>query len=391
MSRSLVVNLCFAALVLLAVATVVGLIILWPRGEAIPVPEGSVAGNTEQAEVVRIERIRCGIPGQTDCRRVTAELGSGPDKGTTTRFTVGGRDVRFSVGDQLRVYRTPQSQATGPFAPTNVERYAFSDFERRDPLFWLALVFAVLVVFTARWRGLRALLGLGTSLLIVVFFVVPAILNGRSPTTVALIGAFAVMFATIPVAHGLGPKTIAACLGTAISLVLTLSLANAFVDLAHLSGISSEEAAFLSARATGVSLSGLLVAGMVIGALGVLDDLTVTQASTVMALRRANARLRFGGLFRSALDVGHDHITATVNTLVLAYVGAALPVLLVFHLASVPFGDAVNFEAVSAEIVGMLVGSIGLVAAVPTTTAIAALLATRVNPAALADAHEHAH
>jgi uncharacterized membrane protein len=130
---------------------------------------------------------------------------------------------------------------------------------------------------------------------------------------------------------------------------------------------------------------------MVIGALGVLDDLTVTQASTVLALRRANPTLGFSRLFRSALDVGHDHITATVNTLVLAYAGAALPVLLVFHLASVPFGEAINLEIVAAEIVGMLVGSIGLIAAVPSTTAIAALLAARVETHVLADAHGHAH
>jgi uncharacterized membrane protein len=209
--------------------------------------------------------------------------------------------------------------------------------------------------------------------------------------SVALVGGFAVMFATIPLAHGIGPKTIAACLGTAASLILTLLLADLFVDLAHLSGLASEEARFVQATTGNVSLSGLLVAGMVIGALGVLDDLTVTQASTVLALRKANPTLNFSRLFRSALDVGHDHITATVNTLVLAYAGAALPVLLVFHLASVPFGETVNLEIVAAEIVGMLVGSIGLIAAVPSTTAIAALLASRVDTPALADAHGHAH
>jgi len=273
----------------------------------------------------------------------------------------------------------------------NVDPYGFSDFERRTPLFWLTLIFAVLVLFTARLRGLRALLGLGASLAIVVLFVVPAILDGRSPAAVALVGAFAVMFATIPLTHGLGAKTIAACLGTAVSLGLTLVLANLFVDLTHLSGMASEEAVFVQASARDVSLTGLLVAGMLIAALGVLDDLTVTQSSTVLALRRANPALGFTRLFRSALDVGHDHITATVNTLVLAYVGAALPVLLVFHLASVPVGDAVNFEIVAAEIVGTLVGSIGLITAVPVTTGLAALLALRLEPSTASDVHSHAH
>jgi uncharacterized membrane protein len=245
------------------------------------------------------------------------------------------------------------------------------------------------VLFTARWRGFRALLGLGASLAIVVFFIVPAILDGRSPAAVALVGAFAVMFATIPLAHGLGAKSIAACLGTAASLGLTLILANMFVELTHLSGLSSEEAVFVQASTRDVSLTGLLAAGMLIAALGVLDDLTVTQSSTVLALRRANPSLGFSGLFRSALDVGHDHITATVNTLVLAYVGAALPVLLVFHLGNVPFGDAVNFEIVAAEVVGTLVGSIGLIAAVPVTTGLAAVLALRLAPSSVGDVHAH--
>jgi uncharacterized membrane protein len=130
---------------------------------------------------------------------------------------------------------------------------------------------------------------------------------------------------------------------------------------------------------------------MVIAALGVLDDLTVTQASTVLALRQANAGFGFGDLFRRAIGVGHDHITATVNTLVLAYTGAALPTLLVFSLAGTPFGEAVNLETVAGEIVATLVGSIGLIAAVPVTTALAALLALRLRPSEIGDVHEHGH
>jgi uncharacterized membrane protein len=141
-----------------------------------------------------------------------------------------------------------------------------------------------------------------------------------------------------------------------------------------------------------LSLQGLLLAGMVIGALGVLDDLTVSQSSTVMALRRANPGLRFRELFKSALAVGHDHIAATVNTLVLAYAGASLPILLVFSPAETSIGEAVNFETVAEAVVGMLVGSIGLIAAVPVTTALAALLALRLDERRLEDAHVgHAH
>jgi uncharacterized membrane protein len=200
-----------------------------------------------------------------------------------------------------------------------------------------------------------------------------------------------VMLVTIPLTHGLGAKALAACLGTTLSLLLTAGLASAFTDLAHLSGISSEETAFLGATGIVPSLSGLLLAGMVIGALGVLDDLTVSQASTVMALRRANPALRLGRLVREAMAVGHDHIAATVNTLVLAYAGASLPVLLIFGVGDTPFADAVNTEAVAEQIVGTLVGSIGLIAAVPLTTVLAALLARELPERALRDQHAHPH
>jgi uncharacterized membrane protein len=229
------------------------------------------------------------------------------------------------------------------------------------------------------------------SLGIVVLFVVPAILEGGPPLGVAVIGSLAILLVTIPLAHGLGPKAIAACLGTAAALLLTAGLAELATDLAHITGFSSDEATFLSAANEDLSIQGLLLAGIVIGALGVLGDLTVTQASVVMALRRADPTAGVGRLFREALEVGHDHIAATVNTLVLAYVGASLPVLLVFSVAGTSASDAVNSEIVAGEIVAILVGSIGLIAAVPITTGVAALLATRLERDRLGDAPGHAH
>ena len=199
------------------------------------------------------------------------------------------------------------------------------------------------------------------------------------------------MLITIPLTHGLGPKSIAACLGTAVALGITLALAEVATDLAHITGFSSEEASILSATTEGLSIQGLLLAGIVIGALGVLDDLTVTQASTVMALRRADPGLGGRRLFSEALSVGHDHIAATVNTLVLAYVGASLPVLLVFSVAGTSFGEAINGEVIASEVVATLVGSIGLIAAVPVTTGLAVVLATRVERGRLGDAHGHPH
>jgi uncharacterized membrane protein len=199
------------------------------------------------------------------------------------------------------------------------------------------------------------------------------------------------MLLTIPLVHGGGPKSLAACLGTACALLLTLALADLFTRLAHLTGASSDAALYAQA-ANAVSLRGLLLAGMVIGSLGVLGDTTVTQASTVMALRRANPQLGFRGLVSHARAVGHDHIAATVNTLVLAYTGAAVPTLLVFSLAGVSDSEAINGEAVADATVAMLVGSIGLMAAVPLTTVLAAWLAHDAPPQMLAqpDAHPHA-
>ena len=391
MPRSFTVLAALAGLGVLVALTLIGLVSLWPRDRTVDRPAGLTQPKTERAEVVAVARASCRTPGARDCVRVTAELKSGPDEGERTDFTVGdqGNRVDVEVGDDVRLLRNqlPEGAVLGGVA---VEPYALADFERRAPLGWLALAFALLVAVTGRWRGLRALAGLVASLAVVVGFVVPAILDGRSPVGVALVGALAAMLVTLPLAHGLGAKTLAAALGTGASLFLTLALAEAFVGLAHLTGLSSDEAVFLRATAGDVSIQGLLLAGMVIGALGVLDDTTVSQASTVMQLQRANPRQTFGQLFRGGLAVGHDHIAATVNTLVLAYAGASLPVLLIFSLGDVSFGDAVNNEAVAEEIVAMLVGSIGLIAAVPITTALAAALALRLEPAQL-DTHGHAH
>jgi uncharacterized membrane protein len=258
-------------------------------------------------------------------------------------------------------------------------------------MLWLAGGFVVLLLVTGRMHGFRSLVGLIASLAIVVEFVVPAILEGSSPLAVAIVGAFAVMMVMMPLSYGLGPKSLAAWVGTGISLLLAAGLASLFARVSHLSGGSSDESVYLGASQSGLSLQGLLVAGMVIGALGVLVDLTVSQSSTVIALRRVNPSLGFGGLFRGALDVGHDHIAATVHTLVFAYAGAALPVLLIFSVGGTSSTDAVNGEAVAAEIIAALVGSIGLILSMPITTALAAVLVSKMSARQLDSAEAHAH
>jgi uncharacterized membrane protein len=389
--RSLALQLLVLALGIAAAGTLIGLVTLWPQGTGAVDQVYLNTQSTFSATVESVARVDCRAPGRFECARVTARLANGPDEGDTASFTIGetSSDVRLALGDRIRVYRLDVPEGSSALG-RRIDRYGFSDYERLRPLIVLTLLFCVLVVVAGRWRGLRALVGLALSLLVIVKFVVPAILDGGSAVGVALVGALAVMFVTIPLAHGLGAKGLAAMLGTAASLLLTAFLASVAVDAVHLTGLFSDETSYLRAVAGGLSLQGLLLAGMIIGALGVLDDLTVSQASTVMALRRANPGLRTRQLVRSALDVGHDHIAATVNTLVLAYAGASLPVLLIFSIGETPLGSALNSEAVAQQIVAMIVGSIGLIAAVPITTILAAVIAERL-PRPVLDGAEHGH
>jgi uncharacterized membrane protein len=365
-------------IVLIGVGTVIGLVALWPGDVEAPLSEGLAAG-TERAEVESVTYEACPPPQTGQCGEAEIRLDSGPDAGETVTLAVGGiaLEPELEPGDQIRVARSEAA----PGQPTAQSTYTLADFERRGPILWLALGFAALVIAFGRLRGALSLVGLAISLVVVLAFVVPAILDGSSALAVAIVGSLAVMLATISLAHGWGPKSLAAMLGTAVSLALVALLALAFTNLAHLTGLSSEEATLLLRGGADISLEGLLLAGIVIAALGVLDDVTVSQASTVLALRAADPEQGFRQLFGRALRVGQDHVSATVNTLVLAYVGASLPVLLIFSSGEIGLIDAINTELVAKEVVGTLVGSIGLIAAVPVTTALAALLAVN-EPAA---------
>ena len=387
----------FAGLVVtIAIATVAGVVVLWPGDVDTTLSEGLTA-STERAEVTSVSYAACPPPQEGTCGEAEIQLDTGADEGTTSTLTLGGTllDPKLEVGDKIRVVRTPEVPAGLPeeIAPqgTGVSEYSFSDFERRTPMLWLAIGFAVLVIVFGRLRGALSLLGLAASLAVVLIFIVPAILDGESPLAVAIFGSLAVMLLTITLAHGLGAKSLAAIVGTTASLLLVALLAELFTDLTHLTGLASEEPALLQLGGIEVSFEGLLLAGIVIGALGVLDDVTVSQASTVVALRAANPALGFRGLYRRALDVGRDHVSATVNTLVLAYVGAALPVLLIFSSGELGFVDAVNVELVAQEVVAALVGSIGLIAAVPITTALAATLSRGLSAEHLPADAGHAH
>jgi len=386
--RSLPVGVVVLVACLLA-ATVAGLVVLWPDRSSDLKVDTSLRAPTFDAEVVGLDPGRCrGSESSRECKRIRAELLNGPDEGRIVGFASGEStsDPEFAKGDRVRLarYEVPEGAPRG-------DPYSFADFDRRAPMLWLLLGFATVVVVFGRLRGLLSLLGLGVSVAVITAFIVPAILDGTSPLAVAVVGSMAVMFATMGLAHGFGPKSVAASLGTAAALLLTAGLAVLATELANITGFSSEEATLLQGVAGELSLEGLVLAGIVIAALGVLDDLTVSQSSAVMALRRANPAHGARELYRGAIAIGRDHVAATVNTLVLAYVGASLPVLLIFTVGDIPFADAINREAVAQQVIGILVGSVGLIAAVPLTTGIAAVLASRGGLGSDGRSHAHLH
>jgi len=324
-------------------------------------------------------------------QRLRVRVTSGEQAGSEIEISVGVRDLnaaglRYQPGDRVFLSRT--------VGPDGRQAYFIVDRDRGTPLLVLAFLFVVAILLLGRWKGLRALVSLALTFVVLIWVMVPRILDGANPVAAAITSSFFVFTATMLLTHGPGRATVAAIVGTSISLVITGALAALFVRAAALTGLSSEEAAFLQVVVGGepINPQGLLLAGMIIGALGVLDDITVSQSSLVFELRRANPLLSGWELFLSGVRVGRDHIAATVNTLVLAYAGVALPLFLLFTQLDQPLVQVVNREMVSEEIVRTLVGSLGLISAVPLTTGFASWLAVRTPPERLREGrHVHHH
>jgi uncharacterized membrane protein len=271
-----------------------------------------------------------------------------------------------------------------PDATAGGRAYAVTDHDRSTPMIWLLALAAAVILAFGRWRGVTSLIGLGVSFAILLLFVIPAIATGSPPLLAAVVGASAIMFAALYLTHGVNVHTSVAVAGTLASLVLTGLLGAGFTALMHLSGIASDDDSFLAATQGGIDMRGLLLAGIVIGALGVLDDVTVTQAATVAEMVAAGPTTRLR-LYQAASRVGRAHVASAVNTIVLAYAGASLPLLLVVATGSQPISDLLTSEFLAQEILRSAVGTIGLVASVPITTALAALVADlRSAPAATA-------
>ncbi|MFF2007776.1 YibE/F family protein [Streptomyces sp. NPDC058195] len=383
-----------AVLIPFATAVLVGLVALWPGGA--PSHERTGVGfdrQTQQGKVVTVDKVDCKdvnavqtpLDGSTaaagkdrgPCEKVSIEVTTGRDKGRT--FT------EIVQPDSPRKLREGQGvvAAYAPDAPHDLQ-YSVTDVNRAFPMALLAGIFALVVVAVGRMRGVMALIALAVSFAVLTLFILPAILEGSNPLLVAVVGASAIMLIALYMCHGPTARTSVAVVGTLVSLLLIGLLGSLFIGWASLSGNTDDNTGLIHGLYPHIDMSGLLLAGVIIGSLGVLDDVTVTQTSAVWELHQANPTLGVRGLYRAGIRIGRDHIASVVNTLVLAYAGAALPLLLLFSVAQSSMGTVANSELVAEEIVRTLVGSIGLVASVPVTTVLAALVvsADRTGPGA---------
>jgi uncharacterized membrane protein len=390
--RQRVVWLLTAALVPVVAALVVGAVVLWPHhtldtatlegvtGDA----KGTtyVAARTDQVTPFDCQSIGSEPGSKVKCAHLTVTLTSGPDKGKREKIDIDPTVLKSGIqpGDELRLARF---RAIGGLPAS----YVFVDFARSTTLIGLAVAFAVLVIVIARVRGLAALIGLGLSFVVLIKFMIPALLAGENALAVAVVGCAAIMFVLLYLAHGISIRTTTALIGTLFGLGASALLGTWAVGATHLTGAGNEDNMTLTAVAGHVHLPGLMLAGVIVASLGILNDVTVTQASAVWELRAVNPDASPARLFSGAMRIGRDHIASTVYTIVFAYAGAALPVLLLINLSQRPLGTILTGEALGEELVRTLVGAIGLVLSVPLTTAVGVALVrfARGSTASVAD------
>jgi uncharacterized membrane protein len=298
---------------------------------------------------------------------------SGEKEGTEgfVEFDYANAGVNINEGTKMQLLRIPEPEFSD-------DTYLFMDLNRSNLLIWVSIIFAIVTIFIGRWRGVGAIVGLILTFLVLLYFMFPALLEGKSPLAVAVVAASGLVLILLYTAHGLSIRTSVAVLGTLFGIGLTAVISYLVVEFGNFSGISSDDD-FLLAGVTQIRLDGLLLAGIIFASVGVLNDVTVTQASSVWEIKESQPNSTPRQLFLSGMRIGRDHIASTVYTLLFTYAGAALPTLLLIVLADRPTGFIISSEAISQEIVRTLVGSIGLVLAVPITTILAAVLAEKKN------------
>ncbi len=384
--RALQALLVFVGLA--AVAAAVGIVLLWPTGAGRDAARQraddiGIAYERLAATVVEVNDRACSYSAPDDpqtCRSITVRVDEGPDDGAQVALP------EFSLEyDRTAIRISPADKVILGYEASN-DYYFFVDRDRRTPLLWLAVLFAAVVVALGRWRGGLALAGMAATLVVLIAFAAPSVLDGNDPVLVAVVAAAVIAFVSLYLTHGLNVHTTVALAGTLASLGLTLGLSWIFFGLADFTGLATEEGLTLPLIAGDIDLASLLLGGAIIGALGALDDVTVTQVATVAELRYRSPNLSVRQLVASGIRVGREHIAATVNTLLLAYVGAGLPLLLLFAVSDQSLAMAANSELIAVEIVRTLCGSMGLVAAVPVTTVLAAMVTAGAGPIRSAEA-----
>ena len=346
---------------LLTVIIAAALVILWPSEPVPTTPLGERTAGT----VTGVSECK---PVAEDCVTLTITVDEGPSEGDTV------------TTDAFQTTNTPQIEAGTEVwlveSTTKPGEFALSDINRQSPLLWLAGLFALAVVIFARWKGVAALAGLVSSMALLIWFILPSILLGKDPVVIAAVGTIAIAIVAMFLAHGPHVGTVVALIGTVSALLLILTLSWLFTGFVSLSGMGDEGSYFLDLQGMNFDLRGLFLAGVVIGALGVLDDVTITQAAAVAEVKRADPTARWRKLFAAGMRVGRDHVAATVNTLVLAYVGAALPTFILLTMSDLGLLQSINNEVIAQEIVRALIGGLGIIAAVPITTALMVTILT---------------
>lgn len=369
-----------AVLAAVAVATLVGVGLLWPSGDAADDLRGSIdfaSGDTTFPEAVVDRVLPACAPVSTGtqptdeqpaCGRLSARVAEGAGEGDEVEVDVPPQvsAAGLESGDRVVLLRTPGAEGQPP-------TYGYFEIARSTPLWLLAALFVVVVLAVARLRGLMALVGLAFAGLVVGLFVVPALLTGESAVAVALVASTAIMYVVLYTTHGVSLRTSAALAGTLAGMGLTAAIGWWSVTSANLTGVVDEGGQILTTYAGEVRLQQLLVAAVVIAGLGVLNDVTITQASAVWELRAAAPTMTRARLFSSGMRIGRDHIASTIYTIVFAYAGTALTLILAVSLYDRSWLDLLGTEEIAEELVRSFATSIGLVLAVPATTLIAVL------------------
>lgn len=374
-----------------AVATVIAVTLQWPHGKAVTsdnfhqtsnlaqqVAEGTVALETSgSCSSAQIGRTFTSAPateqvpaGTRACDQLIVDITDGPDEGTRTLLASPNADgdADVNIGDKVLLSTTTNQDGT--------RSYAFQDFQRGTPLWiWLAVTLLAICVVGA-WRGVRAIVGLAITLGVIAVFLLPALARGGNPVTLAITACAAVLYLVLFLVHGMNWKTASSLGGTLVAMMLGTGLAALAIDTSELRGLADENNFQILLYLPGVQVTGLLLAGFIIGTLGVLNDVTVAQASTISELKAADPDASRWKLFTTAMRVGRDHLASTVYTLVLSYAGAALPLLVLLSVSGRSLNHILTSDIMATEILRSATGSLALVAAVPLTTAIAAVTTT---------------